>query len=130
MLLTNEKLINDSLSLSQLGQKELPIKVSYAIAKNMTKIQAELDTYNKERQKLIDKYAQRDDNGKIIMIKDNQVQLDKTQLDNWNKDSNELLLIENDISIHKFPLSALEGNNHITPSELMAISYMIEEGIE
>ena len=130
MLLTNEKLINDSLSLSQLGQKELPIKVSYAIAKNMTKIQAELDTYNKERQKLIDKYAQRDDNGKIIMIKDNQVQLDKTQLDNWNKDSNELLLIENDISIHKFHLSALEGNNHITPSELMAISYMIEEGIE
>ena len=42
MKLTNRKILNDSNFLRGLIHKQLPIKVSYAIAKNVSKIEKEL----------------------------------------------------------------------------------------
>lgn len=50
MKLTNRKIVNDANLLGNLTHKQLPIKVSYAIAKNISKIEKELEIYNKERQ--------------------------------------------------------------------------------
>lgn len=56
MIVKNEKLVNSVGVLSKLNNMDLNIKVSYAIAKNITKIEKELEIYNKEKAKLIDKY--------------------------------------------------------------------------
>ena len=69
MKLTNRKIVNDANLLGNLTHKQLPIKVSYAIAKNISKIEKELEIYNKERQKLIDKYCLKDEEGKKLGIK-------------------------------------------------------------
>ena len=66
MKLTNRKIVNDANLLGNLTHKQLPIKVSYAIAKNISKIEKELEIYNKERQKLIDKYCLKDEEGNLI----------------------------------------------------------------
>lgn len=128
MKLSNEKIVNDSNILRGISQKQLPIKVSYAIAKNISKIDAELKIYNQELQKLLDKHAEKDtkgnpknENGSIILKKDH--------IEDWNKELKELLVIENEIEIHKFNMSEFEGKtcDTFSPSEIMTLEYMIED---
>ena len=127
MKLTNRKIVNDANLLGNLTHKQLPIKVSYAIAKNISKIEKELEIYNKERQKLIDKYCLKDEEGNLI-DENNQFKIADGNLEAWNKDMNELLDIEIDINIPKFSKDDLFNSNcNITPAELMLIDYMIEE---
>lgn len=124
MKFTNEQLVKDAPILQRLSQKELPIKVSYAIAKNISHIESELKIYNNEREKLIDKYAEKDEKGNVKADKDGNIMLNDKA--GWDKDIKDLLAIESDIDIRRFKLSQLDGYN-LTPGELMAIDYMIEE---
>ena len=128
MKLTIRKILNDTNSLAAISQKQLPIKVSYAIAKNIKKLESELKIYNKEREKLIDKYCIKDDEGKNVIDENNNLKIADEHLEAWNKEINELMDIEVDIDIHKFNLDSLMcGNYDMTPAELMIIDYMIEE---
>ena len=127
MKLSNEKIVNDSNILGAISQKQLPVKVSYAIAKNISKIQTELKIYNAEREKLIQKYAEKGEDGKI-KSENGSIRIQKEFIENWNKDIKELLAIENEIDIHKFSMSEFDGKTcDFSPSELMTIDYMIEE---
>lgn len=125
MKLTNKKIVNDSMILMDISRKELPIKVSYALAKNIAKIEKELEIYNSERQKLIDKYCVKDENGENKVDENNQLKIQEEYLKDWEKDIKELQNIELENDIHKFKLEELNGYN-MTPSELIAIDYMIE----
>lgn len=128
MKLTNRKIVNDADFLGTLTNKQLPIKVSYAIAKNISKIEKELEIYSKERQKLVDKYCIKDEKGNNKIDENNQLKIADENLDDWNKSINELLDIEIEIDIHKFNINDLLNSNlDMTPSELILIDYMIEE---
>lgn len=125
MKLSNERLVNSVSGLSKIATKNLPVKVSYAIAKNIAKIESIIAIYDKERQKLIDKYSVKDSEGKTVVGENNQITIQNEFLDNWNSDINELKAIENEIDIHKFSIADLTGE--MMPSELMLIDYMIKD---
>ncbi|OXX84150.1 hypothetical protein AVM15_06075 [Paraclostridium benzoelyticum] len=125
MELTNKKIVTDSMVLMGISRRELPVKVSYALAKNIAKIEKELEIYNSERQKLLDKYCVKDENGQNKIDENNQLKIQEEYLKDWNQDIKELQNIELEIDIHKFKLEELNGYN-MTPSELIAIDYMIE----
>lgn len=128
MKITIRNILNDTNSLAVISQKQLPIKVSYAIAKNIKKLESELKIYNEERQKLIDQYCIKDNEGNNVIDENNNLKIADEHLDAWNKEINELMDIEVDIDIHKFNLDSLmNGNYDMTPAELMIIDYMIEE---
>lgn len=124
MIVKNEKLINSVGVLSKLNNMDLNIKVSYAIAKNINKIEKELEVYNKEKAKLIDKYGEKDEEGKLKTDENGNIKIIDTE--NWNKDFKELLEIENEIDIHKINEEDLFkcDNANITPAELMLVDYM------
>ena len=124
--LSNEQIINDANKLRAISEKQLPIKVSYALAKNIGKIESELKVYNKERNKLLDQYATKDKKGEFKFDKEGQVIFKDGCKEKWEKDIRELLEIENEIDIHKFKIDELEGYS-ISPRELMVIDYMIQE---
>lgn len=126
MKLTNKQLLNSEMGLGEIARKELPIKVSYALSKNISKVAKELEIYNAERQKLIEKYCTKDENGKSIIDKNNQLKIQDKFLEDWNNDIKELQEIEVDVDIHKFKLDELNSYN-MTATEMMAIDYMIEE---
>lgn len=125
MKLTNKKIVTDSMILMEISRKELPIKVSYALAKNIAKIEKELEIYNSERQKLLDKYCVKDENGENKVDENNQLKIQEEYLKDWEHDIKELQNIELEIDIHKFKIAELNGYN-MAPSELIAIDYMIE----
>ncbi|MDB1956828.1 hypothetical protein PMY38_11140 [Clostridium tertium] len=124
MKLSNEKLVNSVGVLNKLTGMELPIKLSYALSKNITKIDRELIIYNKERQKLIEKYGAKDEEGKLNNREDGTIDIVDTE--NWNKDLRELLEIENDIDIHVIDLENIDSDINITPGELMLTDYMFK----
>lgn len=128
MKLTNKKILNDIHMLNNLSNLELPVKVSYKIAKNIMNIEKELKVYNTQRQKLIDKYCLKDENNQNVIDENNNFTIDNKYLDKWNKKINELLDIEVDIEILTFKIDELMYDNYkMTPSQLMLIDYMIED---
>ncbi|WP_111930366.1 hypothetical protein [Clostridium tertium] len=124
MKLSNEKLVNSVGVLNKLTGMELPIKLSYALSKNITKIDRELIIYNKERQKLIEKYGAKDEEGKLNNREDGTIDIVDTE--NWNKDLREILEIETEVDIHLIDLEKVDADIKITPGEIMLVDYMFE----
>lgn len=124
MKLSNEKLVNSIGVLTKLTNMELPIKLSYAFSKNITKIDRELTIYNKERQKLIEKYGEKDKEGKLKTKEDGTINI--LDIDNFNNDLKEILEIETEIDIHVIDLDTINTDVNITPGELMVIGYMFK----
>ncbi|WP_099346038.1 hypothetical protein [Clostridium tertium] len=124
MKLSNEKLVNSIGVLSKLTNMELPIKLSYAISKNITKIDRELVVYNKERQKLIEKYGEKDEESKLKTKEDGTINI--LDIDSFNKDLKEILEIETEVDIHLIDLEKVDADINITPGEIMLVDYMFK----
>ena len=124
MKLSNERLVNSVGVLSKLTNLELPIKLSYAFSKNITKIDAELKAYNMEREKLLNKYGEKDEEGKLKLSEKGEVNI--LDRENFNKDVAELLKCESEIYIHLIDLEPMDTDIKITPGELMIIDYMFK----
>jgi hypothetical protein len=124
MKLSNEKLVNSVGVLNKLTGMELPIKLSYAISKNITKINRELVVYNKERQKLIEKYGEKDKEGNLKAKEDGTINI--LDIDSFNKDLKEILEIETEVDIHLIDLEKVDADINITPGEIMLVDYMFE----
>ena len=122
--LSNERLVNSVGVLSKLTNLELPIKLSYAFSKNITKIDAELKAYNIEREKLLNKYGEKDEEGKLKLSEKGEVNI--LDIENFNKEIAELLQWESEIDIHLIDLESIDTDIKITPGELMVIDYMFK----
>ena len=124
MKISNERLVNSVGVLSKLTNLELPIKLSYALSKNITKIDTELKAYNLEREKLLNKYAEKDGEGKLKQNEDGTINI--VDMQGWNKDFGELLQCETEIDIHIIDLEKVNAEVNITPGELLIIDYMFK----
>ena len=126
--LSNERIVNTINVLGELNNAKLPVKVAYAITKNINKINSELKAYNEEKAKLIDKYAEKDKEGKLKADEYGNVTLKEEYIQDWNRDIAELLSIENEIDIHMINLDDLLNSNYnISPAELSVIDFMIND---
>lgn len=128
LTLDNERIVNTINVLGELNNAKLPVKVAYAITKNINKINSELKAYNKEKAKLIDKYGEKDKEGKLKVGENGDITLKEEHIEDWNRDIAELLSIENEIDIHMINLDDLLNSNcNISPAGLVAIDFMINE---
>ncbi|EHK2440937.1 hypothetical protein KCL46_000960 [Clostridium perfringens] len=125
--LTNKELLEKVPVLNELGTRRLPVKVSYAIAKNMDKVERELKIYNEERRKIINEYCLRNQDGNL-KITDGNYDIDPNRINEFNNAIDDLQNIEVEFDVHKFNICLLEGFE-MTPNELMQIDFMIEDMI-
>ena len=58
-------------NLSALANKKLPVKVSYAVSRNLNKLQSEMEIAERERIKLCEQMAKKDKDGNPIKITEN-----------------------------------------------------------
>lgn len=126
--LSNERIVNTINALGRLNNAQLPIKVSYAISKNVNKIEKELKVYDTERKKLVNKYGEKDKEGKLKVDENGNIPLKEEHIEDWNRDIKELLSIENEIDIHMIQLDDLLNSDcNISPGELETIDFMISD---
>ena len=121
--------------LLQIAGKNLPVKVSYAIAKNIKVLNEEFKTIEEQRIKLCEKYAKKDDTDKPITIEKNgnQVyQFDDNDEQKVNEEYAELLEEETKLDIHKVNIHEFEKCDQsdrydiLNASEYSALEFMID----
>ena len=106
-----------------------PVKLNYAIAKNLKVLIAECETAAAQNQKVLDGKATKDKNGEYV-FKDNEIVFpdEKTKKEALNDISN----LEIEVEIMTVPMSVLEmcdTEKYDTPTskEMAALEFMIGE---
>ena len=88
----------------------LPIRTTYKFAMLMQKVQPQIDFYNSEFNKIVDTYAQKDENGDFIFSKDNTaIAIIEGKEEECNSKITELQNLEVDMDEIKFTLDELDG---------------------
>lgn len=130
MKMKNKEIVTFLNTCAGLKQKHLPVRLAYAIKKNITAVQEAAAAYTAEREDLISRYAQKDDSGENLMEDDHYIIEDKN---GFEKDIVELLDIETEVEIHTVSISVVEKCDDdpkydaLTMEELEMIDFMISE---
>lgn len=98
---------------------------AFSISKNIKKIVTELEVYNETRIKILEEKANKDEDGKAIII-DEQYQLTNENLVKANNEIQTLLNSDIDLDLTKISIEDL-NNADLTPAQLSLIDYMIKE---
>lgn len=132
MKITNRQLLAIFNGISEIKKKKLPVKLGYAINKNLGIMQDSAAAYNNERQGIVDKYCAKDENGEV-KVKGTQYEFsDQTELNAYLEEMRELLDIENDLKIHTITIADIEKCDSdkfdaLTPDELELLEFMIAD---
>lgn len=115
--------------LCKLGDKKLPVKISYAISKNIMQLQEESDALEKARIQLVEQFAEKDEDGKPKVI-DNAYVMNGDK-EKCMKEYQEFLEMEAEIMIYTVSEEILENMDDtrydvLTPAELVGLDFMIE----
>ncbi|MBS5886305.1 MAG: hypothetical protein E6300_07590 [Clostridium sp.] len=122
--ITNFEMLNGLNTLGTLARYKLPVKISYGIKKNIEIISREIKIYEEERAVLIDKYGEKDKDGKVKIENNNFLIKD---VENFNKDIRELQSIENEIETYDISLDLLLNSNiELTTAELTSIEFLLK----
>lgn len=125
MKMTNREIQSKVQILQTITQRQLPVKASYAIAKNIATINRELKVFESEKMKIVNEYALKDEKGNLE-IENNAYKIIEGKEEECNSKINELLDIEIDVEIRTFNINCIENMN-FSPSELLEIDFMIVE---
>lgn len=96
MKLKNRDIVNFINGCAALKEKKLPIKIGYAIHRNILNLAEAAEAYNAAREKIVREHTEKDCGGKPV-IKDNEYVFKDRQ--SLNKDLEELLSIDTEVNL-------------------------------
>lgn len=127
-------------NLAKLGTKTFPAKLSFAISCNIEKLQKEAEHIEKERKKLCEQYADKDDDGKPVMVdsvingvESKEYKMDASARAAFGEEYDSLLDTEVDVNIRMVKTEVVEQCERAerydipTVAELLALAFMLEE---
>ena len=97
MKLKNRDIVNFINGCTALKEKKLPIKIGYAVHRNILSLAEAAEASNVARENIIEEHAEKDSEGKPV-VKDNSYVFKDTQ--RFNKDLEELLSIDTEVNLH------------------------------
>ena len=111
----------------RLSNLPLPVKIAYGLGKNLKTIDREVEILNVSRQKLIDEFAERDGNGKIVMLSEIEIKLKEETRDEFNDKFKEFL--EMDVEFDVFTISINQftaADIKLTPAEMTVLDFIFD----
>lgn len=121
-----QEIVNNIDFFSEFSKKEMNARVAYKFAKILKQIVEEYNSYNAVRQKLIDKYANKDDNGLIIYNSDGGATLSNENYRIFTEELEKLLSTEVELNIIPIELNDIENIN-FTPGQMAIFEQFIVE---
>ena len=103
----------------------IPIKLAYKFSKSFNKISQELEFYNEQLKKILDRYAERDEDGQLI-TQENSVKIKLGCEATCQQELHELDSIQIDLDDFSFTLDELENLN-LTIEQMNALLPFIKE---
>jgi hypothetical protein len=121
MQLTNKKIITSANALAVLSQVPLKVKPSFAVAKVGKGISAAIEVIQSEREKLVEKHAQRDDAGVRKVNPDGTIPL--TDAIAFRADEAEFLGINQEIAAEPMDVEDL-GDVSVPPAVFIDLDWL------
>ena len=119
---TMEQLMDFRNSDDFFGDTVIPLKGAYKINKIKKAIEEEANFYSTKFQEIVDKYAQKDENGEIKFSEDgSQILIQEGKIDDCNKALEDLQGMEVEIENYNLTLEDLGENVECTPEQLEAL---------
>lgn len=125
--ITNRELESKVNILRKLSNMKLPVKVSYAIAKNIKEIDRELNILLDEKMKLIKEYALKDENGNP-KVENGKYLFNDEEKEECNSKYAELLEIEVELKLMEInTYDLINSEAELTPNDLIQLEFMLKE---
>lgn len=124
MKLKNIEIMNSIPVINKLLQSDIDITAQFVLNKNTTEINNISKAYVDGRNKLLDKYVKKDEEGKMVIENDNYI-FDDGNAEKCIDEMNKLDNIENDIKLQKLSIEDLKGAK-VTGAEFEAIKFLIK----
>lgn len=105
MKIKNSQIVNFINGVMNLKEKKLPIKLGYAITRNIKIMDPVATSYEEERYKILGKYAEKDDSGKFKVEDGSYIISD---ISGYEREMDELLGIENEMQLHTVTIEEIE----------------------
>lgn len=127
MKITGDNIVEYTKTLSKLKDEKLPIRISVAIAYNLTMLDPIYNIISNSLVSLANEYGKRDENGNVVRDGDNVIlQEDKIQ------EANEKVKLLNSEEfelkdLKKIKMDDLYQVQALSPRDIMALTFMIEE---
>ena len=103
-------------SLSNIISKELPIKISYRLSKLLKVIASEHELMIQQRNEIINKHAEKDEDGNVKQLDDNKINISSPIL--YQKEINELCEIGFNVDFERVSIDEL-GDINISVQDLL-----------
>jgi hypothetical protein len=126
MVLTLNDILNISPILHKLSKQTFQGKTVFQIARLIKLVDEELNTLDTARQKIIDKYGEKDEKGQLIVSENGQVHVSPANTDSCNQEFYELLSTEVNIDASPLSLSCFDSVE-LTPNEALLLGKIVED---
>lgn len=122
-------ILNSEDTLKKLMDVPMKGRVAYKLARIGREVDKESQLFNDERNKLIEKYAERDEEGNYVYNADGQIYIDiknTEKVRQFSNELNELLETEIEVNAEKLSLDELDETG-LTPKDFNKLMAFIEE---
>ena len=119
------ELANIIQGISAIVEEKVPIKTSYWLTRNADKMTSELKVFETSRQKLLDTYALKDENGEKILTEDKQ-SYKMQDIQKFQIEFSKLAETEIDVDLKTFKLSDF-GKVDISVSDMVKLKPIIQD---
>ena len=122
----NREIIANLCNLNKFSQDKLPVKLTYAIARNIKMLNAAVETFDEIKKKLLDEYAIKDSEGNIEVDEhDSSITVKDGKGEEFSAKVKELLDIDVNINVHMVPFEVVESLN-LSVTDMFAIDFMLD----
>ncbi len=104
----------------EISNKSLPIKTAYQLARLIRELDRESTTFDESRRKIIEKYAERDENGEFKQTDEGNVIIMPEQINACNQEMAELLDTEIEINVEPIEIESL-ASIELTPAQMFSL---------
>ena len=122
--------LNDILDASEtfntIMQQSFKGSLAFKIARLARELDKEMKTFNDERQKIIQKYGEKDENGELKADENGNVKFEIDKLDEINEEFNALLNNQLEINAELLPMDKIDDFD-ITPQEMLNLEKFFTE---
>lgn len=122
---TLNDILNNNDIFRQVYQLPMPARTAFKIARLIRELEKENTTFNESRDKILEKYAMRDDNG-AMMQEDNQVMISPDRAEDFQKEIDSLLKTSVEINADKLTLDDL-ADVSLSPKQIIDLGNFLEE---
>ena len=107
-------ILNASETFNTIMQQSFKGSLAFKIARLARELNKEMETFNEERQKILTRYCVKNENGELKTNEDGTVQVEPSEIANFNEEFQALLNTSVEINADKLPMDKIDDFN-ITP---------------